>query len=120
MAKKTTTSRTTLKVPAKTTTKSTGAKPKGAVKTRRLRFFADPNTMAELGFEMPDGRNVMLFGLVLNESQSGCGIVLVTNEKIRKDDPCLCKIGKLAQGRAVVRWVTLLEKNLMKIGIEYA
>lgn len=69
---------------------------------------------------MPDGRDVMIYGLVLNESQTGCAVVLVTNEKLRQDDPCLCKIGKLSDMHGAVRWVMLIEKNLMKIGIEYA
>ena len=117
MAKKTTAAKTTAKSAA--TKKSATTKKPAPAKPRRIRFMPDQNTVAELGFEMPDGRNVMLFGLVLNESQTGCAIVLVTNEKIRQDDPCLQKIGKLPQGRAVVRWVTLIEKNLMKVGIEY-
>lgn len=115
-----TTNKSASKAETKSSSKTTTKKaPKYPQVSRAIRFLPDPSTFAELGFNMPDGRNVMMTGLVLNESRTGCAIVLVTSEKIRQDDPCLCKIGRLNQGRAVVRWVTLIEKNLMKIGIEY-
>lgn len=86
---------------------------------RKLRYPADPNTLAEIECRTPDGRDVTLFGLVVNESMTGCAVVLVTDEKLRMDDSCVIKVGPLSAVDATVRWVNLLEKGIVKVGIEY-
>jgi hypothetical protein len=90
-----------------------------SVKKRSVRFPPDPGTLAEISFAPEAGKPFTLFGLVINESQTGCAVVMMTDLKFKKDCPCHARIGHLADTKAIVRWTKTLEKGLIKIGVEY-
>jgi hypothetical protein len=84
-------------------------------KARSVRFSPDPGTLAEIQFE----KQGVLFGLVLNESSGGCAVVLMTDQDIPVHSRCRCKVGQLAWTDAEVRWTKVLDKNLVKLGLQY-
>lgn len=94
-------------------------KPAPRTKTRSLRFAPDPGTIAELQFKRDDGTVLSLYGLVLNESRSGCAAVVVTDQTLEEDTVCTCRVGQLPKTIAAVRWVKKVEKDLLKLGLEY-
>lgn len=88
-------------------------------KKRSIRFAPDPGTLAAVGFNEGTAKAFTLFGLVLNESSSGCALVVMSDVKLKKDMECRCIVGHLPNTPASIRWVKELEKGLMKIGLEY-
>lgn len=86
---------------------------------RSIRFEADPNTLVEIGFLTESGETMTHYGLVMNESQKGFAAVLVTKETFEKEIPCICRVGKMSDRYAIVRWAKKLERNLVELGFEY-
>ena len=95
------------------------AKKKVVLRNRSIRFPPDPGTLAEVTFELPRQKKTTLFGLVLNESASGCALVLTSDFKLKEATICECRVGHLSKTPASIRWVKTLEKDLYKIGLEY-
>lgn len=93
---------------------------KAKIIKRSIRFNPDPGTLAEINFlDSQDEKKRSIFGLVVNESRTGCAAVVMTDSKIKTDTVCMCRIGNLSQTRGIIRWSKLLDKSLYKIGIEY-
>lgn len=105
------TARAAVKVP--TIPKSFPLRPK-------LRFLPDPNTIVALGFHFDGDRGETLSGLVLNESATGFAAILVTSETIEEGATVVCRVGKMSDRYASVRWVKQIEPNLLKVGLQYA
>lgn len=57
--------------------------------------------------------------LVLNESFTGCAVITLAASGFVKGDAIRIQVGKLAVLPAEVRWVKALDKEVVKIGIEY-
>ena len=87
-----------------------------AVKQRHTRFSPDPGTLAEIRFDHED---LTVFGLVLNESSGGCAVVVSIEKALPEGTTCQCKVGNLAWAEAEVRWSKVVDKNLVKLGLEY-
>jgi hypothetical protein len=94
-------------------------KPASKIIRRRIRFAPDPGTIAYLNFDAGALKAQTLCGLVLNESLTGCALVLMSETKLKEEMTCVCRVGQLPDTAAIVRWVKLLEANLYKIGLEY-
>ena len=107
------------KAPKATKKPIKAAAPAPRQRARGLRFAPDPGTLAEIGIRLMGGHNATHFGLVLNESTTGCAIVLATKDKFHEGMWCLCRVGRLPECEAEVRWVKALEPGLIKIGIKY-
>lgn len=75
--------------------------------------------MAIVTIASPGAQTKELYGLVINESFSGCAIVLLTEQKLKKDMLCHCRVGRLDELPAAVRWTKVLDKGVIKVGIEY-
>ncbi len=90
-----------------------------APKKRSIRFAPDPGTLAAVGFNNGTDKAFTLFGLVLNESSTGCALVVMSDKKLKKEMECSCIVGHLPNTPAKIRWVKELEKGLLKLGIEY-
>ncbi len=108
----------------KTTGSSKKASPKVKAsgpghRSRSIRFQPDPDTLAELGVRLTKSLGVTLFGLVANESRGGCALVLHTEVKLKEGLSCVVRVGRLPDARAEIRWVKELDKNLVKVGLEY-
>ncbi len=89
-------------------------------KKRSVRFPPDPGTLAVVTISTSDEVPRALFGLVLNESFTGCAVVLMTNLVVKEDMKCKCRIGELGEVKATVRWAKMLDQELVKVGLEYA
>ncbi len=109
------TTKTTSKKAVATRSPSTPVK-----RARSLRFLPDPSTLAEIGIKLNPELGTTLFGLVLNESRTGCAVILVTDQKLSSGMKCICRIGRLPDTYAEIRWVKKVEPHLLKIGLEYA
>ena len=94
-------------------------KPGAKMIRRRIRFAPDPGTIAYLIFDKGPLKGETLCGLVLNESLTGCALVLSCENKLKEEMTCVCRVGHLPDTLATVRWVKLLDPNLYKIGLEY-
>jgi hypothetical protein len=86
------------------------------VKQRHTRFSPDPGTLAEIRFEE---KGITVFGLVLNESAGGFAVVVSIENEVPEGTICQCKVGNLGWAQAEVRWSKMVDKNLVKIGLEY-
>jgi hypothetical protein len=83
-----------------------------------VRFAPDPGTIAEVRVKI--GKNTLsLYGLVVNESRTGCALVLLCEELLEEGTTCVCRVGNLPNTAAVIRWVKMCDENLYKIGLEY-
>lgn len=83
-----------------------------------VRFAPDPGTIAEVTLKV--GKNTLsLYGLVLNESRAGCALILLCDEDLLEDMTCMCRIGRLQNTAAAIRWTKELEQGLYKVGLEY-
>jgi hypothetical protein len=84
-------------------------------KKSRIRFSPDPGTLAEIRFE----EGIAVFGLVLNESSGGFAVVISMDKTFPEGLTCQCKVGHLGWAEAEVRWSKLVDKNLVKVGLQY-
>lgn len=84
---------------------------------KAIRFQPDPLTIATLDFKGGKEFRPTLIGLVLNESYTGCAIVLATDEPLKKDLKLKIKVGALSPLKAQIAWIKNLEENIHKVGI---
>lgn len=59
-------------------------------------------------------------GLIINESYSGCALVVKTTINLNPGQEVKVKVGKLPELTGKIAWVKPIEENLSKIGIQYA
>jgi hypothetical protein len=85
---------------------------------KSIRFKPDPLTVALLDLK-PKAQtfNPSLVGLVINESYSGCAILLATDLKLKKETKVNIKVGNLSPLKAEIVWLKTLEENIHKVGI---
>ncbi len=89
-------------------------------KKRSIRFAPDPNTLAQVNFGSSEKKSETVLGLVLNESKTGFAALFNTSVKIKENMNCNCRVGQLPDTKAQVRWFTILEKDIVKVGFEYS
>ncbi|MCK6597738.1 MAG: hypothetical protein L6Q37_05190 [Bdellovibrionaceae bacterium] len=84
-----------------------------------LRFQPDENTLAliDLKFSTKEFKP-SISGLILNESYSGCAIVVASDVILKLGSKVKIKIGNLHVMKAEVVWAKILEENIQKIGIK--
>ena len=89
---------------------------------KQIRFPPDSDEIAFISFNVDEFKKD-LSALIINESHQGACFV-VNRDLIPKDRPIvaeqifLVQIGALNPLRAQVRWVSEVDVNLLKIGIE--
>ncbi|MBK7960283.1 MAG: hypothetical protein IPK04_03090 [Bdellovibrionales bacterium] len=87
------------------------------INRKSTRFQPDPMTIAQLDFATGKDFRPTLIGLVINESYTGCAIVLVADEAPKKDLKLKIKVGALSPLKAQIAWIKNLEENIYKVGI---
>lgn len=93
---------------------------KKEVKPRKsLRYKPDPKTVAYLDFKVSKNFAPQFAGLVINESFSGCALIIITDLPIKKGAKLKIKVGELAMMKAKVAWVRILEENILKLGVNF-
>lgn len=88
------------------------------VKRAPIRYKPDPMTIAHIDFENAKEFKPSCVGIVINESYSGCSVVISTDIEIKRGDKVKIKIGELSAMKANVAWVKELEENIYKLGIQ--
>ncbi len=86
-------------------------------KRSHLRFNSESNTLAQISFD--EKFKSINFGLVCNESYSGCSVVALKDKRLVDGAKCYIKCGKLASMQAAIRWVSELDEDSVRIGIEF-
>ncbi len=89
-------------------------------KRSHIRFKADLNTIAQVGFQDKiDDFEPELLGLVFSEAYNGCGLVMLDHMAVEKGEICIIKCGDIVPTLAKIRWVQRLDGDVIKVGIEY-
>jgi hypothetical protein len=84
-----------------------------------VRFSPDPLTVAVI-FQLNDkAMTPALVALVLNESFTGCSVLVNHDVPFKKDQKVKIKVGELAAMQAKVIWVKNLEESIFKIGLKF-
>jgi hypothetical protein len=84
-----------------------------------IRFSLDTGIIVEVDLELQEEFTCSMWGILSNESYGGCSIVVVSNELLETQQKCYLRFEKetIFQGKIV--WKTVLEDNIIKLGIEY-
>lgn len=81
------------------------------------RFKPDPLTTAVL---VPDiNGKISLVTLVLNESATGCALLIHFEQKPKKGQKVVVKVGNLHELTSEVIWAKEIDENIFKIGLKY-
>lgn len=84
------------------------------------RFPAKDNTVVFLSFTNSKyDFSSDIFGLVFEEGERGCGVVLINNLRISSGDYLYVQHGDYGPIRSEVVWVKELDSNTTKIGVKY-
>lgn len=90
------------------------------VKRRFVRFDPDPTDTALVEFS-PTGKafKPTLAAIISNEAYGGCGLVLITRQRIKEGDKIRVKVGRIKPLIGVVAWVDPLAPRIIQIGVRY-
>lgn len=89
-------------------------------KRRKVRFASDPSQHAEIELHpTPGDFTPDLAAVICNESYRGCCIVAVKNKQLQEGARIRIKVGRLAPLLGEVKWVTDLDVEVAKFGIEF-
>ncbi len=91
---------------------------KSALKRSPIRFKPDPLTVAYVDFSKTKNFTPTNTAVVINESYSGCSLVMVYDQPINKGDKIKIKVGQLPEMKASIAWVKVLEENIYKLGVQ--
>lgn len=84
-----------------------------------IRFKPDDNALALIDLKTT-GKDFTpsISALILNESFSGCALVLASNDIIKVGTKIKIKIGNLHVMKAEIVWSKVLEENIQKVGVK--
>lgn len=86
---------------------------------KSVRFAPDALTTAQISFRNRVTFKPELIALILNESFTGCALLVKSDDEITTNDDMIVKVGEMAPMRARVVWSKNLEENIYKIGIKW-
>ena len=58
-------------------------------------------------------------GMILDDSFEGCGLIVITEEKLLNGQLCKLKIKNLEPILCQIVWLKKLDKNLTRLGLRY-
>ena len=95
----------------------------GANKRRHIRFRPDTGELAYIDLLADNEFKPEIQALIVNESpMGGCCLVMLRDdetEKLRQNDRCRVKVGKLAPLKAEAVWVRRLDEDVIKVGFRF-
>ncbi|MBI3555072.1 MAG: hypothetical protein HY074_02260 [Deltaproteobacteria bacterium] len=98
-------------------------KPATGPKRKHTRFRPEPTTIAWIDSTGDGGVNTKfrpdLVGLVYEEALKGCGLVLLTPDRMRVGDVVTVKVGEMDPVAAEVRWRKVLDFRVLQVGLQY-
>ncbi len=84
----------------------------------RTRFQPESDTQATVTFKKsPNSPLDSYSALVVNESYTGCCLMILRPRQIEVGDFCRVKLGQLSEMPAQVVWIANLDADVVKIGI---
>ena len=87
---------------------------------RSLRFTDNQSLHAEIDFDVTvKPFQVDLPAIICNESFRGCCIVTVKNDRLSSGSRLRIKVGDLTPMLGEVKWVSDIDPEVMKIGIQF-
>ncbi len=96
------------------------SKPPGAPKRKHTRFRPEPTTVAWVDSSGEGGKFAPdLAGLVYEEALKGCGLIVLSADRLLVGDIVVVKVGELAPVAAEVRWRKVLEFCVLQVGLLY-
>jgi len=96
------------------------AKKKATAKRRNIRFTPDLGDYALISFDSNlDEFEFHVQGLILNESSSGCAVVLATTDGLKEGDECVTQIGRMDPMISTIIWRKDIDPDVIKIGLKY-
>lgn len=95
---------------AKTTAKKTSPR-------SSTRFKPDPLTLAILNPKINSDSSIV--SLVLNESLTGCALLVHSDDRFKKGQKVVVKVGNLHELTSEIIWITQLEEEIFKLGLKY-
>ena len=81
----------------------------------KIRFNADDGALIIV--ELQNG--IKCRGLASSESVSGCGGVFLKTEHLKEQMECQVTVGELSPLKAVVRWIKVLDDEVIRVGFEF-
>lgn len=104
----------------KTIAKPTPPKTLPKLKIKRsVRFKSEPMTLGYLDLETTNSFNPQLIGIVLNESFTGCALILAIDDELKVKQQIKIKVGNLDPIKASVSWFKILDENILKVGLKF-
>ena len=87
---------------------------------RSTRFQPDPLDHALIDFGN-DEKNFKprAVGLILNESYTGCALIIHTQEVLRPNQIILLQVGRLGVMPGKVIWTKSLDDSILKVGLQF-
>lgn len=87
---------------------------------KSVRYKPEPGTIARLDpLGRPGDFQPSITALVINESYSGCCIVIQMGELPQQGAVCRVQLGQFAPIKAEVRWRVDLDEDVVKLGLFY-
>lgn len=86
---------------------------------KSVRFTSDPLMTAIISYKSKVSFKPENAAIVLNESFTGCALLLKSDDGFTKDQDIVLKLGDFDPKRAKIVWVKNLEENIYKIGIKW-
>ena len=89
---------------------------------RRLRFPPSIGTLAWIDPVLRDTREEfqpLLPALVVDESHTGCGLVILYRDNIMEGETCMVQVAELEPLPALIRWINHLDEDVLKVGMAY-
>ena len=87
---------------------------------KNIRHAPDPGTFAQIDMstKTPTFRPEYL-GLVVEESYTGCGLVVVDMPKLKKGVKIRIQVGSVHPLKAEVKWRNDLDEQVARVGVQY-
>ena len=104
----------------KTAAKSTAVRKPAKLRIKRsVRFKSEPMTLGYLDLDPTRGFNPQFVGIVLNESFTGCALILAIDDELKVKQLIEIKVGNLNPIKASVSWFKILDENILKVGLKF-
>lgn len=85
------------------------------ISRKHIRFKPDDNTFLFIKTE----EKTIHSGICLTESQGGCSGVFAKHDSLVDGASCIIKTGNLESMEAQIRWVKVLDEEVVKLGVQY-
>lgn len=85
---------------------------------KAFRFKPDPMAIAYIDTKNGNEFAPSLVAVVINESFTGCAVVLASDVPLKTDMKIKIKVGNLEPMKGQIVWIKTLEENIHKVGVK--